>query len=97
MKILQTCKDNGIEEIIILSLVITENIDLNLLVRVNASLCNMCRENCFCFVDNPNIAAENLFKYKLHLIDSGKTILANNVIYCISNYFLLTHTHHPHF
>ena len=36
-------------EIIISSLVVTENIDLNLLACVNASLCNMCRENVFFF------------------------------------------------
>ena len=58
------------------SLVVTENIDLNLLARVNASLCNMRRENGSCFVDNSNISADNLFKDKLHLLDSGKTILA---------------------
>ena len=78
-------------------LVVTERIDPNLLARANASLCNMCRENGFCFVDNSNISVDNLFKDKLHLLDSGKTILANNFIYCINNYFLLTHTHHPHF
>ena len=41
------CKEHGIEEIIMSSLVVTQNIDLNLLARVNASLCNMCRENGF--------------------------------------------------
>ena len=93
----QKCKEHGIEGIIISSLVVTENIDLNLLTRVNALLCNMCRENGFCFVDNSNISVENLFKDKLHLLDSGQTILANNFIYCINNYFFLTHTRHPHF
>ena len=76
LEISHKCKEYGIKEIIILSLVVTENIDLNLLARVNVSLCNMCRENGFCFI-----------------LDSGKTILANNFIYCINNYFLLTHTH----
>ena len=33
--------------------------------------CNMCRENGFCFVDNSNISVDNLFKDKLHLLDSG--------------------------
>ena len=84
------------KEIIISSLVVTENIDLNLLARVNALLCNMCRENGFYFVENSNISVDNLFKDKLHLLDSGKTILANNFDYCINNCFLLTHKHHPH-
>ena len=97
LEISQKCKEHDIEEIIISSLVVTENIDLNLLARVNALLYNLCRENGFCFVDNSNISVENLFKDKLHLLDSGKTILGNNFIYCINNYFLLTHTHHTHF
>ena len=91
------CKEHGIEEIIISPLVVTERIDPNLLARVNALLCNMCRENGFCLVNNSNISIGNLFKNKLHLLDSGKTILVNNFIYCINDYFLLTHTHHPHF
>ena len=57
----------------------------------------MCRENGFCFVDNSNISVDNLLKDKLYLLDAGKTILANNFIYCINNNFLLTQTHHPHF
>ena len=97
LEISQRCKEHGIEEIIISSLVVTERIDPNLLVRANVSLCNMCKKNGFCFVDNSNISVDNLFKDKLHLLDSGKTILVNNFIYCINNYFLLTHTHHPHF
>ena len=85
------------EENIISSLAVTEHIDPNLLARVNESFCNMFRENGFYFADNSNISVENLFKDKLHLLDSGKTVLANNFIYCINNYFLLAHTHYPHF
>ena len=85
LEISQNCKEHGIEEIIISPLVVTDRIDQNLLARANASLYNMCRENGFCFVDNSNISVDNLFKDKLHLLDSGKTILANNFIYCINN------------
>ena len=88
LEISQKCKEHGIEEVIIWSLVVTEYIDLNLLARVNALLCNMRRED--------GSSVENLFKVKLHLLDSGNAILANNFIYCIIN-FLLTHTHYPHF
>ena len=97
LEISQRCKKHGIEEIIISSLVVTKRIDPNLLARANASLCNMCRENGFCFVDNSYISVDNSFKDKFHLLDSGKTILAKNFIYCINNYFLLMQTHHPHF
>ena len=38
LEISQRCKEHGIEEIIISSLVVTERVDPNLLARVNASL-----------------------------------------------------------
>ena len=97
LEISQRFKEYGIEEIIISSLVVKERIDPSMLARVNESLCNMCRENGFYFADNSNISVDNLFKDKLHLLDSGKTVLANNFIYCINNYFLLAHTHYSHF
>ena len=97
LEISQRCKKHVIEEIIILSLVVTERIDPNLLTHVIVSLCNICRENDFCFIDNSNISVDNIFKDKLHLLDSCKTILVNNFIYCINNYFLLMRTHHPYF
>ena len=40
LEISQKCKEHGIEKIIISSLIVTESINLNLLARVNASLCN---------------------------------------------------------
>ena len=40
LEISQKCKEHGIEKIIISSLIVTENINLNLLARVNASLSN---------------------------------------------------------
>ena len=97
VEIPQRCKDHSIEEIIISSLIVTERIDPNLLARANAPLCSICRVNGFYLVDNSNISVDNLFKHKLYLLDSGKTILVNNFIYCINNYFLYTRTHHPHF
>ena len=97
LEIPQRCKDHSIEEIIISSLIVTERIDPNLLARANASLCSICRVNGFYLVDNSNISVDNLFKHKLYLLDSGKTISVNNFIYCINNYFLYTRTHHPHF
>ena len=93
LEISQKCKEHGIEEIIISSLVVTKRIDPNLLPRANASLCNMCRENSFCFVDNSNISVDNSFKNKLHILDSRKTILANNFfILCKQLFSVDAHT-----
>ena len=43
-----------------------------MLVHVTSSLCNMCRENGFCFVDNSKISVDKLLKDKLHLLDFRK-------------------------
>ena len=43
---------------------------------------------------NSNISNIYLFDDGLHLVESGRCILANNVIDRINN-FLLTHLHHP--
>ena len=54
----------------------------------------MCKNNTFIFVDNSNISNVHLFDEGLHLVESGRCILANNVIGCINN-FLLKRRHHP--
>ena len=53
----------------------------------------MCKNNNFIFVDNINISNIHLFDDGLHLVESGRCILAN-VIDRINN-FLLEHRHHP--
>ena len=66
----------------------------SLLEEVNEKISFMCKNNNFIFVDNSNISNIHLFDDGLHLVESGRCILANNVIDRINN-FLLTHRHHP--
>ena len=65
-----------------------------LLEEVNEKISFMCKKNNFIFVDNSNISNIHLFDDRLHLVESGRCILANNVIDRINN-VLLTHLHHP--
>ena len=64
------------------------------LEEANEKISFMCKNNNFIFVDNINISNIHLFDGGLHLVESGRCILANNVIDRINN-FLLTHRHHP--
>ena len=67
-------------------------------IRVNKSLKNFCMANGFCFVNNDNISEGNLYKDRLHLLEAGKRILANNFINGINNNnFLLKHGKKNHF
>ena len=92
MSVIQKCKDSGIAEIIISSLVVTEKINVRMIIEANESLRNFCRQNGFNFIDNRNIPPTKLCRDRLHLIESGKKILANNFIHGINNYFQVTNS-----
>ena len=96
MDIVRKCKHNGIREIIISSIVITGKIEARVITEVNESIKNLCRVNGLCFVNNVNISSYHLYKDRLHLLEPGKCILANNLIDGINEYFLLTHIHNDH-
>ena len=64
------------------------------LEEANEKIPFMCKNNSFIFVDNSNISNIHLFDDGLHLVESGRCNLANNVIDRINN-FLLEHCHHP--
>ena len=55
----------------------------------------MCKNNNFIFVDNGNISNIHLFDDGLHLVESGRCILANNVIDRINNFFNFINTPSP--
>ena len=46
-----------------------------------------------CYVDNRNIKWKHLWKDGLHLIRSGKIILAYNFLSCLSKHFLIRIQH----
>lgn len=55
--------------------------------RANSMLKKVCKALNVCFGNNGNISESHLYKDGLHLLDSGKGILANNFINSF-NYFL---------
>ena len=98
VKIVHQFKDYGVKGIILSSVVATGRVNADVLIHFNESLKNLGRANGFCFVNNDNISEGNLYKDRLHLLEAGKRILANNFINGINNnYFLLKHIQNNHF
>ena len=64
-------------------------VELEVLIHFNESLKNFYRANGFCFVNNNNISEGNLHKDRLHLLEAGKCILANNFIDGVNNYYFI--------
>ena len=85
---------HGVWKVFLSAFVRNKRIPELLLEEVNEKISFMCKNNNFIYVDNSNISNIHLFDYSLHLVESGRCILTNNVIDCISN-VLLTHLHHP--
>ena len=47
---------------------------------------NECTKYAFHLVDNGAVFKENLWRDGVHLVESGKVILVNNLINCINNF-----------
>ena len=80
------CRYKGVNEIIISCLICRKGQYHNSRVlKVNDYLQKICFENRFYFTDNSKIKREQLFRDGLHLLESGKVILANNFIFYINS------------
>ena len=77
-----TCRENGVNRIIISGLCYRNSIPLNRKINdINTILQNKCSEINFEFIDNQNIQVDcHLWKDGLHLNDKGIEILANNYL-----------------
>ena len=87
-KIAEKCFSYGIENTFISSVVSNEISNGYFLERVNAQIAKFCKENNNGFIDSSNINSSHLYDDGLHLLESGKIILANNVINCLNTFFL---------
>ena len=94
-KVVEKCKRVGVRNTFVSSLMYTTRVSLPLLDRVYSLISNYCRENACFYNDNRNISGFCLYKDGLHLLESGKKILANNFIVNLNKFFLDMHTHHP--
>ena len=87
------CHTYGVKNVFISGLVYTARIGLTVLERAHEMIVNLCYKLDVCYVDNRNIR-KHLWKDGLHLVASGKVILANNFLSYLSKCFLIR-IHHP--
>ena len=71
---------HGLSKVFMSTIVRNKGIPESILKEVNKKISFMCKNNNFIFVDNSNISNIHLFDDGLHLMESGRCILVNNVI-----------------
>ena len=86
----------GVKSVFISGLVYTTRVDVSLLERIHVLIFDFCRKNSFINIDNRNIRSDSLYKDGLHLIDKGKALADNFIVYLNNNTFLETYTHTIH-
>ena len=91
LKIAARCKMHGMNKIFVLN---TGKVSSYLVTKLNLDIVNICKSNSFHFIVNNNISINFLYKDVLHLLYSGKELLAKNFYFTINN-FLRKHTYHP--
>ena len=80
------CRDYGVSYVFISVMICIRGKFLNGKVkRVNFLLKQIREENGYFFIDNSNIEIRDLWKDGIHLLESGKTKLAENFIYFFNN------------
>ena len=92
--IARKCKKYGIQKVLIFGLT-TNRLAQDVIEEVNKLIKNMCNIEGYCYVNNDNITRANLFKDGLHLLDTGKQILADNFVFNVNRNFLMSRTFHP--
>ena len=79
MKIGIVCKQYGVNDVVISSILVKKSPRLNALVRrVNDQLRDLCVTNGFQFISNDTISTDYLWRDGIHLKDAGTDILSSN-------------------
>ena len=87
MLMVKKCRNFGVKYIFISGLVYTKRIIINeFLEDLHLKLVNVCKEMQVYFIDNRNITGFYLFRDGLHLLESGKMLLANNFVSNFNNF-----------
>ena len=81
------CRSHNIATIFISSITYSIKVNLQLIRNLNGLLYIAGTKYGFYFVDNGDVSRCDLWKDGIHLLETGKTIIANNFISSI-NYFL---------
>jgi lysophospholipase L1-like esterase len=86
IRIGDTCKKYGVNDILISSLTIRKNFSLRKRVaEINNILQEKCTERGYVYIDNSNVIYDHLWDDGIHLVESGKAVLANNFIFAVNS------------
>ena len=88
---IKKCRNFGVKYIFISGLVYTKRIKTEFLEDVHLKLVKVCKEIQVYFIDNRNITGFYLFRDGLHLLESGKMLLANNFVSNFNNFLSVKH------
>ena len=88
------CISYGVCKIFISSICFNNRTNNEYRMAINNKISQLCRENNFKFINNNSITEKHLYRDDLHLLYSGKIILANNIINTIND-FLSMHLYFP--
>ena len=89
IKIDLNCKNYGVNDVVISSVLVKKNPNLNALIRrVNDLLRDLCSMNGFGYICNDAITTEYLWKDGIHLQDLGTNILSSNFITFVNSFLI---------
>ena len=89
IKIGLNCKNYGVNNVVISSILVKKNPNLNALIqRVNDLLHDLCSMNGFGYICNDAITTEYLWKDGIHLQDLGTNILSSNFITFVNSFLI---------
>ena len=94
IEILQRCRNRIIEKVFVSGIVYCTKVRYQTIKNLNKSLYEEFVKYGFCFIDNGAISENDLSKDGIHLIESGRVIVANNFINHLNNF--LMPVNHPY-
>ena len=80
------CRSYNVKNVFISGLVYTERVNVKTLENIHDNMVRLCSKLNLRYIDNRNISANHFLKDRLHLVKSGKSILANNFISNLNNF-----------
>ena len=81
------CRNYGVNDVVISSILVKENPNLNVFIRrVNSLLRDLCSMNGFCYICNDAITTEYLWKDGINLQDLGINFLSSNFIKFVNSF-----------
>lgn len=86
----QKCRSFGVKRVFFSGIVITKRISCPSLEEIHEQLVSLCKKLEIVYIDNRNIFGIHLFKDGLHLLESGKQMLAKNFIFNLNNFLCQT-------